>query len=137
VNRRQLGLGPVRVDAGAVAELKKYAWPGNVREFENVLSRATLRAASAVARGEPVVVTTSHLGVDFAGAAEPVALQPAPVRAAASPGGIGLKEATRDYQRSLIERALAAHGGNWSAAARDLGMHRSNLHHLAVRLGLK
>jgi anaerobic nitric oxide reductase transcription regulator len=31
---------------------------------------------------------------------------------------------------------VARAGGNWSAAARALGMHRSNLHHLARRLGL-
>ena len=38
---------------------------------------------------------------------------------------------------ALIQRALSDHHGNWSAAARSLGMHRSNFHHLAVRLGLK
>jgi hypothetical protein len=27
--------------------------------------------------------------------------------------------------------------GNWAAAARSLGLHRSNLHHLAARLGLR
>jgi len=50
---------------------------------------------------------------------------------------IDLKEATREFQRSLIEHALTKHDGNWAAAARSLGMHRSNFHHLAVRLGLK
>jgi anaerobic nitric oxide reductase transcription regulator len=29
------------------------------------------------------------------------------------------------------------HAGNWAAAARELGLHRSNLHHLAQRLGLR
>jgi len=48
-----------------------------------------------------------------------------------------LKEATRDFQRVLIRRALAEHQGNWARAARSLGMHRSNFHHLAARLGLK
>jgi len=28
-------------------------------------------------------------------------------------------------------------GGNWAAAARDLGLHRSNLHRRAQRIGLK
>ncbi len=48
-----------------------------------------------------------------------------------------LKAATRDFQRTLIRRALLEHEGNWAAAARSLGMHRSNFHHLAARLGLK
>jgi transcriptional regulator with GAF, ATPase, and Fis domain len=35
-----------------------------------------------------------------------------------------------------VLRAVRACDGNWSAAARELGMDRSNLHHLARRLGL-
>ncbi|MDS4022873.1 MAG: hypothetical protein RKR03_20550 [Candidatus Competibacter sp.] len=30
---------------------------------------------------------------------------------------------------------MEQHQGNWVAAARDLGMDRSNLYHLAVRVG--
>ena len=33
--------------------------------------------------------------------------------------------------------ALDESGGNWAAAARALGMARSNLHHMADRLGLR
>ncbi len=32
---------------------------------------------------------------------------------------------------------LAAHDGNRAAAARALGLHRGNLHHLAARLGIR
>jgi anaerobic nitric oxide reductase transcription regulator len=32
---------------------------------------------------------------------------------------------------------LKRNDGSWAAAARELGMHRSNLHHLAERLGLR
>ncbi len=41
------------------------------------------------------------------------------------------------YQRQAIAEAVSHHGGNWAAAARALGMHRSNLHHLARRLGIR
>jgi len=42
---------------------------------------------------------------------------------------------TAHYSASAVRAhdALA----NWAAAARDLGNHRSNLHHRAQRLGLK
>jgi anaerobic nitric oxide reductase transcription regulator len=50
---------------------------------------------------------------------------------------IDLRTATQGFQRWLIRRALEASGNNWAAAARSLGMHRSNFHHLADRLGLK
>ena len=137
VNRRRLGLGPVRLDPEALATLKEYSWPGNVRELENVLSRVTLKAASGVPRGQHIVLTRSQLGADLDGTVGVPLLQRPPERAPAVSAGVGLKEATRDFQRSAIERALAAHDGNWSATARALGMHRSNFHHLAVRLGLK
>jgi transcriptional regulator with GAF, ATPase, and Fis domain len=48
-----------------------------------------------------------------------------------------LSERTREFQRQCIEAAVEANDGNWAAAARHLGMHRSNLHHLARKLGLR
>ena len=50
--------------------------------------------------------------------------------------GRTLRDAVDDHQRALIRQELTRADGNWSAAARTLGMHRSNLHHLAKRLGL-
>jgi len=136
VTRKRLGLGPVRIDGDSAAALKSYPWPGNVRELENVLSRVTLKAAAKTKRGDPVVIAKSHLGPDFASAAAPVS-GPVTSQLEAVPTNIDLKEATHEFQRSLIERAVAENDGNWAAAARSLGMHRSNLHHLAERLGLK
>jgi anaerobic nitric oxide reductase transcription regulator len=131
VTRRRLGLGPVGLEPSALAALKSYPWPGNVRELDNVLWRATLRAAG---RGRPIVLTTAELGSDFGGAPS---ANPGQTAAGDAPANVELKEATREFQRSLIRRALVASGGNWAAAARSLGMHRSNFHHLAARLGLK
>ncbi|OGQ85007.1 MAG: nitric oxide reductase transcription regulator [Deltaproteobacteria bacterium RIFOXYA12_FULL_58_15] len=136
VMRRRLGLGPVRIDPDAAAALKQYPWPGNVRELENMLSRVTLKAAAGVMRGDPVMIRRLHLGPDFASVSPPSHGIVA-TKVAACSAHIDLKEATQEFQRSLIERALADSDGNWSAAARSLCMHRSNFHHLAVRLGLK
>ena len=47
-----------------------------------------------------------------------------------------LREATDTFQRRMVEAALAAHDGNWSRAATQLGVDRSNLHRLARRLGM-
>jgi anaerobic nitric oxide reductase transcription regulator len=46
-------------------------------------------------------------------------------------------EATDRFQRDLIARTLAEANHNWAAVARVLGLHRSNLHRLAARLGLR
>jgi len=50
---------------------------------------------------------------------------------------LSLHEAVQQFKKQLIQRALTKNDGNWSAAAKDLGLHRSNLHHLATRLGLR
>jgi anaerobic nitric oxide reductase transcription regulator len=51
--------------------------------------------------------------------------------------GKTLRETIENFQRQEILRAVEIHSGNWSAAARSLGTHRSNLHNLAKRLGIK
>jgi len=130
--RRRLGLGPVRLSDAVRTRLAAADWPGNVRELENVVGRAVLRAAAG---GEPqaaVTVLPAHL--DLGGPAAPSTPEPVePTRAPGRP----LAERVRDYQRRAIEEAVARNGGSWAAAARELGMHRSNLHHLAGRLGLR
>ena len=135
--RARLGLGPVRLDAAARAQLGTYGWPGNVRELENVVSRAALRAAAHVARGETVVLTPDDLGRDFGGAPVSVAIEPVLGTPSGTVDQAALADRVDEFKRREIRRALAASGGNWAAAARALGMHRSNLHHLAQRLGLR
>jgi anaerobic nitric oxide reductase transcription regulator len=132
--RRRLGLGPVRLEAEALDALRAWPWPGNVRELENVLSRAVLKAAAGAPRGATVLIEPRHLGPEF-GTATDDATRPAPLPSTMAPRS--LREATVDFQRAAIRRALDANAGSWAAAARSLGMHRSNLHHLAARLGLR
>src|SRR5262249_25106941 len=133
--RRRLGLGPVRLSAEALDALRAYAWPGNIRELENVISRVTLKATASFVRGTPIALQPAHLGSEFLGPAVASDVPQPAVPAAAVP--LSLREATREFQRTVIRRALAEHDGNWAAVARALGTHRGNLHHLASRLGLR
>ncbi len=138
--RRKLRLGPVRLTPDAHLALARYPWPGNVRELSNVLSRVVLRASAAVPRGEPVVINAAALGSELAelGATPaPAGPSTAPPAAELRTFGISFREAVRRYERELIRRTVAEHGGNWAAAARSLRMDRGNLHHLARRLGLR
>jgi anaerobic nitric oxide reductase transcription regulator len=137
LTRRRLGLGPVRLDPKALGALRSYSWPGNVRELENLLSRAILKAAGQSPRGNPIVLGVAALGAEFSTATPVVPAVPPPSAADTIAPVRDLKEATREFQRALIRRALAESRSNWAAAARSLGMHRSNFHHLASRLGLK
>jgi anaerobic nitric oxide reductase transcription regulator len=132
--RRRLGLGPVRLAEAVRERLAAAEWPGNVRELENVVSRAVLRASAARERGAPVLVEPRHVDADAAGPTAPSTDEPAD---APAPPARPLAERVRDYQRRLVREAVERNGGSWAAAARELGMHRSNLHHLARRLGLR
>ncbi len=131
--RRRLGTGPVRFGPDAQAELASRSWPGNVRELENVVSRAILHASGRVEQGEPVFVQAADLSESF----RPERELPATEEASADVAGLSLREAVQDFQRNRIQAALKAAKGNRAQAARSLGMHRSNLHHLARRLGLR
>jgi anaerobic nitric oxide reductase transcription regulator len=130
--RRRLGCGPIRLAPETLAALRTQDWPGNVRELENAVSRAILRALGRSAPGAALLVTAADLGE-----APPRAPVPSAPTQAAPSSVRPLREALREFQRDLVRQALAEHGGNWAAAARALGLHRSNLHHLARRLELR
>jgi two-component system, NtrC family, response regulator HydG len=93
--------------------LCRYVWPGNIRELENAVEHAL-----AMCRGElitPECFPPRILEPDVTGAAPP---------SAASPAG---RTARREHERQAVAEALERHGGNQSAAARDLGMSRVTL----------
>ena len=84
---------------GALEAMAAHPWPGNVRALRNALERAAV-----VARGERLEADDLHLPA-------------APSAAEQVPAG----ELQRS-ERDLIYQALARHGGNKTAAARDLGI---------------
>lgn len=142
VYRRRLGLGPVRLTEPARQALAVADWPGNVRELDHVLGRAVLRASAVTAEGAPTLIHAEHLQLQApsapsAGATAP-RVEPAGEGSLVVPiAGKTLKEAVDDTKRALITHAVEENGGNWAAAARTLGLARSNLHHMADRLGLR
>jgi anaerobic nitric oxide reductase transcription regulator len=135
VARRRLGAPPVRIAEQAQERLAGAEWPGNVRELENVISRAVLRATFRQPGATSVVVTLRDL--DLGDGGEAPAAEPNPPAVEASGAPRPLRDRVDDFQREAIRAALARHEGNWAAAARELGLHRSNLHHLARRLALR
>jgi anaerobic nitric oxide reductase transcription regulator len=132
--RQRLGLGPVRLSEEARERLVASDWPGNIRELKNVISRGVLRASQRnTERGIAVLVEARDLDL-----ADAPPTSNSVVRREESPLPEGpLADRVDAFRRREIQAAVERHNGNWAAAARDLGLHRSNLHHLATRLGYK
>jgi anaerobic nitric oxide reductase transcription regulator len=134
--RVQLGLPRVVLTEPATAQLAAAAWPGNVRELDHVLARAVLRASTRTPSGSTVRVEASDLDPTIAPApADVPSAAPLPRRVAS--GELPLKVAVDELKRTVIMQTLLDTRGSWAAAARQLGMDRSNLHNLARRLGIE
>ena len=135
---RRLGLPPIHISPEVLESLSRYTWPGNVRELENLISRAVLKAQAERHDEQRLILKPLHIGLEFVQEEKSVAPSFSPTDAlSALPINQSFREAVEMYQRRLILSALERHEHNWAAAARELGLHRSNLHHLAQRLGLK
>jgi len=123
------------IDPAALAVLSSYAWPGNIRELENVIERAVLFCDGSVLRPSDL---PPELGEKEPGApATPTARDPAP---APSPND-GLKEqvkaAMNRLETELIVKALEQTGGNVTHAARLLKISRKGLQLKMKELGLR
>jgi DNA-binding NtrC family response regulator len=99
-----------------------------VRELRNALERALL-----LADGE--TITAADLPAAVAGSAAP--LRPAEAAFAGLPFVEARRRAADAFDRAFLAAALERHGGNVSAAARALGLHRPSLQKLIARLGLR
>jgi anaerobic nitric oxide reductase transcription regulator len=134
--KRRLGLGEIRISESALQLLERYSWPGNVRELENILSRAVLKASRRPLDEKYVRILPEHLAGDLGSAlyVNPAVEYDTPAQ---PPPRLSFRDQVKSFQIRLIQAALDRNQGNWAAAARELGLHRSNLHNLATRLGMR
>ena len=106
----------------AYAALAVYPFPGNVRELGHAIERAVVLAGY----GE---ITLDHLPeiiLDFRPTATGGALSPA--GAAADPTIVAsLADATREFEKAHLRRAIEASGGRKIKAAQQLGISRKSL----------
>jgi two-component system, NtrC family, response regulator PilR len=111
------------LDEQGIEALQAYAFPGNVRELENVLERAlTLRTGSTI--------TSEHLGLRTEGRAGPE-----PAATVAVSGALGAQ--LEDIEREAIVKALEKTRYNKTAAAKLLGMSFRALRYRIKKLGIE
>jgi Nif-specific regulatory protein len=119
---RRQQMQPPRIDPRIWRRLASYDWPGNVRELQNEAERLCLLCGSAGALG-PAELERHGC----------VALSPLP----AIDEGEARVQPLGHLEKSAIQRALRACGGNRDEAARRLGISRATLFRKLKRLGLK
>ena len=112
---RDLGQPLVSISSDAEAALKRYEWPGNIRELRNVLERALLRTHGSVLDAR---------ALDFG--ASPVA----------SPNVARRSGTLDDVERDYIEQVLRDENGAIDRAAERLGVSRSAVYYKARKHGI-
>ena len=137
---RDAGVAPAPVlEPAALAQLGRYAFPGNVRELENLLHRALALAAGPRIAQEDLGLPDGPLAeLD---APEPVPLpQTAPAaeatRLPAPPLPRDLAAYLDAVEREILERALALHRYNRTAAGASLGLSLRQMRYRMARLGI-
>lgn len=118
--RRVFGEATPKLSSGALKALEFYSFPGNVRELENILERAT-----ALCSGHTIEVDDLHLGPEDMPGGE------APGR-----GSETLDEYLNRLERQAILEALQKAEGNRTAAARLLGVTFRSMRYRLERLGI-
>ncbi len=118
--RRLCGDTPPRLEPEALKALQFYAFPGNVRELENILERAT-----ALCSGSRITLGDLRLEADDAGSDE------------LGRGSESLDDYLNRVERQALLEALQKTEGNRTAAARLLGISFRSLRYRLDRLGIE
>jgi DNA-binding NtrC family response regulator len=115
---RRLGTN-VDVSEDALALLKLYRWPGNVREMENLFERLVILNRTGV-------ITSADLPKRMQ-SQNPTSGSVAATSAELARGAIDLTTTLASIEASLIEQALRQADGNKTRAAELLGLSRTTL----------
>jgi two-component system, NtrC family, nitrogen regulation response regulator NtrX len=109
----------------AIDELRRYNWPGNIRELRNVVERLVLLAGEG-----PVSATEVRLVL-------PVSDHGSSAGSVASPLGTGtLAERTEQFEREVLLAEIRRQNFHMTNVARTMGLERSHLYKKCQQLGI-
>lgn len=102
----RLEIEPLMLTNDALMKMKKYNWPGNIRELENVLEKAAVMADEHFIREEDIVLENSIAGFMQMHT---------------------LKERMQEYEREIIYQAYEKFNGDRRQMEEYLGISKTNL----------
>jgi two-component system response regulator PilR (NtrC family) len=121
---RRMKIAPPVLAKDALSELEAYAFPGNVRELENILERAITLTTGGEIRACDIQLRPPAGGLVTASAVNP-------------PAGSALGDHLEDIERDAIIKALEQTRFNKTAAAKLLGMSFRALRYRIKKLGIE
>jgi transcriptional regulator with GAF, ATPase, and Fis domain len=117
----QIGRIKPTITESAKRRLQIHSWPGNVRELRNLMERISyLTNGDSIEEADLAFVLAPSSSSDVG----------------TVPSNMELSVATDVFQRQYIQRHVELSGGNLAHAAKQLGMHRSNLYRKMAQLGM-
>ncbi len=123
------GQPPRKLSEDAIAFLQAYDWPGNVREFRNIIERLLIMAPG----GADDKISSEMLPDDIGGS-NPVAKN---FEKGSEIMGLPLRSAREAFEREYLLNQVSRFGGNISRTADFVGMERSALHRKLKSLGIR
>jgi two-component system, NtrC family, nitrogen regulation response regulator NtrX len=122
------GLPPRQLSDDALATLRAYEWPGNVRQLRNVIEWVLIMAP-----GRSQDLVRPDMLPPEIGASSPASL---PGETGEEIMSLPLREAREVFERKYLEAQVMRFGGNISRTATFVGMERSALHRKLRSLGV-
>ncbi len=120
---RQTGLDTPHITPGALKDLNRYPFPGNVRELENILERAITLCEDNIIREQDLHLPASQTSL--------------PIPEPLDSGQIQLEEHLGEIEKKAIQQALEQTKYNKTAAAKLLGLSFRALRYRLKKLGLE
>jgi DNA-binding NtrC family response regulator len=127
---RELKVPIRRISAAAIEKLKRYDFPGNIRELRNLIERALiLSVGSEIGPDDfPLALTDEKTDVGSDGYLQWIS---------SMPQAVNLREILEEIEKGLILRALKSSGGVQAEAARQLQLSRSDISYKLTKYGIK
>ncbi len=124
IANREFGKSVSGFEDKAVDALKKYSWPGNIRQMQSLIKQMVLMCNDRVISADHVEESIMrHRLPEDSQAGLPFWTLP-------------IGEAKDAFEKEYLSRRLAVHNGSISALARELGIARPNLYIKLKRWGL-
>ena len=115
----------------AMAMLRAYHWPGNIRELANIIERGVIVAPHRC------MIETGHLFPNVDNDPDPVRIGGTDPMVAIADSLLQNGASIDEFEKVLLDRALEQSGGTVSKAARAIGISRATMDYRLKKVGLR